>query len=68
MYVQLMPWVLVIFAFFSGLGYHSDLKTRTSFIEVLTSILKQVMNNNDICEFNIIIAIELINIISIICY
>ena len=25
-----------------GLGYHEDLKTRTSFIEVLTSILKQV--------------------------
>ena len=27
-----------------GLGYHKELKTRTSFIEVLSSILKQVCN------------------------
>ena len=33
-----------------GLGYHEDLKTRTSFIEVLTSILKQGAEFNSLAD------------------
>lgn len=29
------------FYFFSGLGYHKDLQTRATFMEVLTKILQQ---------------------------
>ena len=34
----------------SGLGYHEDLKTRTSFIEVLTSILQQGAQFSSLAE------------------
>lgn len=34
----------------SGLGYHEDLKTRTSFIEVLTSILNQGAQFSSLAE------------------
>ena len=33
-----------------GLGYNEDLKTRTSFIEVLTSILQQGAEFNSLAE------------------
>ena len=33
-----------------GLGYHDDLKTRISFIEVLTSILKQGAEFNSLAD------------------
>ena len=33
-----------------GLGYHEDLKTRTSFIEVLTSILKEGAQFSSLAE------------------
>lgn len=36
--------------FCSGLGYHDDLKTRISFIEVLTSILKQGAEFNSLAD------------------
>jgi neurofibromin 1 len=36
--------------FHSGLGYHDDLKTRISFIEVLTSILKQGAQFNSLAD------------------
>ena len=35
---------------FIGLGYHDDLKTKISFIEVLTSILKQGAEFNSLAE------------------
>ena len=34
----------------SGLGYHEDLNTRTSFIEVLTSILRQGAEFNSLAD------------------
>ena len=34
----------------SALGYHEDLKTRTSFIEVLTSILRQGAEFNSLAD------------------
>ena len=33
-----------------GLGYHEDLNTRTSFIEVLTSILRQGAEFNSLAD------------------
>lgn len=34
----------------SGLGYHEDLNTRSSFIEVLTSILQQGAEFNSLAD------------------
>ena len=38
----------------SALGYHEDLRTRTSFIEVLTFILKQVFKTSLTVNFDLI--------------
>ena len=41
---------LCITCMYVGLGYHEDLKTRTSFIEVLTSILKEGAQFSSLAE------------------
>ena len=40
----------ICFSLPPGLGYHDDLKTRISFIEVLTSILKQGAEFNSLAD------------------
>lgn len=43
-------YIQCIYSLLLGLGYHEDLRTRTSFIEVLTSILKEGAQFSSLAE------------------